>query len=422
LTQTHALHRLRWRLKGAGSPATNDDFSQFMTRLSVLGDNHDHAQLSALLDALAGDQPLPDSTSRDLKDPVEKLVSLPNSSKILIRDAIKDLRQFMSDIPDASLAIDWRYLCLQMDSDLKVPPEKTLADLKHVMDLIRRKDNVRAFAVGNPAAQKALNSGLAKIVSRLSSVPSQRQVYSSTPRIIARLQERTPGLARPIFVGLINDNTRSGLIINSVPCTSYLDQDPEKVLRFLSAKLYGGGGAHSMFMKTWNAGLAYSNGLRSNESTGRLNYYGERCPDLAQTVQFVVNELRNAARDPSLAEYAVAQTFAAFRSGSRYEARGEAMAADFADGVAPDVVRRFRKRILELRKMPDLYDKLYSRMESTYGEVLPGYGPRLATVNDGVYFIIGPEAQFQSYERYIKGVEGDCTVYRLYPRDYWIRQ
>jgi hypothetical protein len=221
-------------------------------------------------------------------------------------------------------------------------------------------------------------------------------------------------------VGLINENTRLGVFLNSAPCASFRETSPEKLRQFLAARLYGGGGAHSMFMKTWSAGLAYSNGLRSNEFTGRLIYYAERCPNLAQTMQFVVNELRGAPRDPALAEYAVAQAFSVYRSGSRYESRGEAMAADLADGLTPDVVTRFRESIQDLRRDPKFAESLYDRMEDIYGEVLPGYGPTADSVEDGVNFIIGPEAQFKIYEEYLKSVEGNFMLYRLYPRDYWI--
>jgi hypothetical protein len=191
-------------------------------------------------------------------------------------------------------------------------------------------------------------------------------------------------------------------------------------MKFLSARLYGGGGAHSMFMKTWGAGLAYSNGLRSNENTGKLTYYAERCPDLAQTMQFVVNELKNAPYEPSLAKYAVAQAFSVNRAGGRYENRGEAMAADLADGLTPDVVSGFRQRILDLRSDEKLYDKLYGIMNDTYGEVLPGLGPDAKDVPGAGYFIIGPENQFQSYEKYINGVEGEIKIQRIFPRDFWL--
>jgi hypothetical protein len=210
--------------------------------------------------------------------------------------------------------------------------------------------------------------------------------------------------------------------IHTTDCASYEDSDPEALLRFLSARLYGGGGAHSMFMKTWGAGLAYSNGLRSDERNGRLLYYAERCPDLTQTMQFVIGELEKAPFDESLAEYAVAQAFSGNRSGARYEQRGQAMASDLADGLTPEVVRRFRQGILDLREDPELYRKLHERMKATYGEVLPGYGPSGAESckrSNAMYFVIGPQKQLQSWEEYLESVEPGARLTRIYPRDYW---
>ncbi len=103
------------------------------------------------------------------------------------------------------------------------------------------------------------------------------------------------------------------------------------------------------------------------------------------------------------------------RAGDRYELRGEAMAADLADGLTPEVVTKFRQGVLDLRSDEKLYDKLYSIMRDTYGEVLPGLGPDGKDVPKAIYFIIGPESQFRSYEEYIDGVEGDVT-YRGYIR------
>jgi len=78
---------------------------------------------------------------------------------------------------------------------------------------------------------------------------------------------------------------------------------------------------------------------------------------------------------------------------------------------------------MDLRKDPKFYDNLQSRMESVYGLVLPGYGPRpqeSVDKADAMYFIIGPEKQFESYQNYLHQVEGDFDVQRLYPRDFWI--
>jgi hypothetical protein len=192
---------------------------------------------------------------------------------------------------------------------------------------------------------------------------------------------------------------------------------------FLSAQLYSGGGAHSMFMKTWAAGLAYSNGLRSSPATGFLTYYAERVPELPQTMRFVIDELRGASHDPALTEYAVAMAFRGIRSAHGYEARGESMANDLADGLAPDVVAGFLRGVLAVRSEPGLGEELHRRMERVYGQVLPGYGASSGTVAGGNFFVIGPENQLRLYEEYLRTAEGaEARLHRLYPRDFWIVQ
>jgi hypothetical protein len=377
-------------------------------------------QLKALLAELAGkagDAAEPVPAAAALTDAMN---ALSDDGKTLATAAVKDLTQSLADLPDANLIDDWQYLCKQMASDLRIPPQQALSELTQVAELVRHSDNVRAFMIGNTANQKALEPRVEQLVSRLSEAPSSRQTYSRVPLIVARLQDRAPDLDRPVYVGLVNENTRSGVHINSTNSASYLTTDREQLLDFLASRLYGGGGAHSMFMKTWGAGLAYSNGLRHNESAGRLIYYAERCPDLAQTMQFVVDQVKNAPFDTSLAQYAIAQAFVGYRGGERYEQRGEAMAADLADGVTPDRVRQFFDGVLALRDSRDLYSDLHRRMEFTYGKVLPGFGPSGEDVSDALYFVIGPEKQMQSYEQYLKSAEGDVTLYRIYPRDFWL--
>jgi len=120
-------------------------------------------------------------------------------------------------------------------------------------------------------------------------------------------------------------------------------------------------------------------------------------------------------------EYAIAIAFQQFRSASPYETRGESQAADIADGVPPETVRKFREALLELRRMPNLSDELFKRMGAVYARILPGYGAKARDVKGGVYFVIGPEQQLTAYEQYLKTVEGPETkLFRVYPRDYWI--
>lgn len=194
------------------------------------------------------------------------------------------------------------------------------------------------------------------------------------------------------------------------------------LLDYLSALLYSGAGAHSIFIKTWGAGLAYSNGLGALPGLGRIDYYAERTPELPQTLRFVIGELKKAKPDPGLSEYAIAMAFSDFRSASQYEERGKAIADDIADGLPPEKVRRFRQGLLDLRQMPNLSDELFKRMPRVYARVLPGYGTRARDVSGGVFYVIGPENQLAAYEKYLQTVDGpDARLYRIFPSDYWIR-
>ena len=420
LTKIHSLHRLRWMLKEVSSEAIADEFSEFMSLVSGFAATSNRDGLAELISDLTSSEKDDIAHISETENLKSRIKSLSPETRELVVNALDDLNMHLTDIPDNSFAEDWKYLCKQMSADLKIRSGQALNEIRYLARLIFKQDNVRGFLISGNEDQDDYIDNLEGLVKRLDDTPTDYHKYTDEKVIVSRLNKRSGESSKPVYVGLINENTRLGVHINSSNCASYFDVNPERLMKFLSARLYGGGGAHSMFMKTWGAGLAYSNGLRSNENTGRLTYYAERCPDLAQTMQFVVNELKNAPPDPSLAEYAVAQAFSENRAGGRYESRGEAMAADLADGLKPEVVAKFRQSILDLRSDEGLYDKLHKIMLDTYGEVLPGLGSQGKDVPGAIYFIIGPESQFQSYEGYIDGVEGNVTIQRLYPRDYWL--
>jgi hypothetical protein len=212
-------------------------------------------------------------------------------------------------------------------------------------------------------------------------------------------------------------STSSGVFLNLAPNVYYTHKDDDKILDYLTSNLYTGHGAHSIFMKTWAAGLAYSNGLRPQLAEGTLYYYAERCPLLPQTLRFVMEQLEKAKPDPNIARYAIAKAFDS-RVAIGFEARASAMAANLVDELTPDVVRSFRTRILEAAKRPDLANELFGRMDAVYGKVLPGYGELDPTA---VYFVIGPEKQIAAYQQYLKkAVAKGATLHRLYARDFWL--
>ncbi len=401
MTREHNIFRLEWMLRGGGAP----DIYAFLDSLAQVTGSP--AERKAILSAIeAGNY--------------AGMELLSASSKALATAAARDLSSLLAEIPDSSLAADWINLCREIRRGLETGPEKTLAALDEVRRSLLVTGGARMFLVASPAAQQSLTAGVQELPRLLADAKLTKAVYRPNRRIEERLRAREPGARAPIFVGLLNANSQGGVFLNSAPGASYTDTSPDKLLDLLASNLYAGHGAHGMFMKTWGAGLAYSNGIRIRLADGRLNYYAERTPLLPQTLQFVIGELKKAIPDRSLVDYAIAQAFDGTRSALPYEARGEAMADDLADGLTPAVVTRFHKAILDLRGRADLAAELARRMPKVYERILPGMGVPSKDVPGGVYFVIGPEKQLEAYDQYLKKAEGpDTNLYRLYPRDFW---
>ncbi len=418
LTQMHHVQRLKWLLADAGDDAAQKEIFTFVDQLVQATRGLDRDATTALLvelesfdsEAANADQPL-----------VAAMRGFSELSQDNAREIVSELKATMVDIPDATLAADLAYLADEIKRDLVVKPETTLAQLKNTLDLLLHVDNARAVMVSNEGDRLATAGLIEALVGKLDAVnPSVRQTYAEKDYILDRLRQREPEAKNPVYVGLVYEGTRNGVLVFTAKKAESYDTTTGAVLDYLAGNLYGGGGPHGLFMKTWAAGLAYSNGYSASASSGIVRYYAERCPDIAETMGFVVGQLEQATDDPTLTDYAVAQTFGYSRAPSRYESRGISMARDLADGLTPEHVSRFRQKALELRNRPGLYEELKSRMPQAYGPVLIGYGQPLAESRDGSFFIIGPETQFETLENYIAREETPQKVHRLYPRDWWL--
>ncbi len=422
LTRAHNVHRLRWMLKDAGSEADREAISTFLSNLAGAGAKAKRDELKILLGAMQGKSELIKQIPASLLPYGEEFTRLAREGGAIAVDAAKDLEQLLADIPDATLPSDWEYLARQIRHDLLIPPPEVLAKLNAVRQSLLRTGGARLFFIGSPASRTGLEPGVGALVAGLEQKPLQPAKYASSKLVESRLRGRIGEKETPLYVGLINPNTQGGVFLNSAPSVSYLEADNrEAILDYLASRLYAGGGAHGIFIKTWGAGLAYSNGFRGSPATGRMGYYAERTPELPQTLSFVINELKKAKPDPGLVEYAIAGAFGAFRSASPYEVRGESMANDIADGLTPDVIRRFRQSILALRQDQKLVDELFKRMAVVYARILPGLGVKAGDVEGGIYYVISPEKQLSAYEEYLKTVEDPSVrLHRIYPRDYWM--
>ena len=388
LTQEFDLHRLRWMLEDPRDPTLQAEGVAMLNKLAAQK-SKPRAQLVALCAQLA------------------------SSDKPITRDAGKELGALLADLPDDSLARDWDFVTREMAKDLAFGAPAAIAKLAHVRSQIVTAQRARIVETAATATRDALAAETKALVDALPPGGSKAPPAVKNG-MRARLAARVPAAAHAMYVGLNAPSTSSGVFENLAPATQLSD---DNVLDYLASNLYTGHGAHSMFMKTWAAGLAYSNGIHPNVANGVLEYYAERCPLLPQTIRFVTEQLRSEKPNPNIARYAIAGAFDS-RIADRFERRASAMAANLVDGIPPDLVRAFRTRVLEQSKRADLAADLYARMPGVYAKVLPGLG---APAPDAINFVIGNAKQLAAYQDYLHTAVGKtATLFTLYPRDFWL--
>lgn len=419
LTQAHDFHRLRWMLLDPQDAKVRTEAARFLGGLAAAR-TLPRADLVALGKALV-DPAVHQPTARVARW-ITAAGKLSPKARAIAVEAGKDLAAIVPELPEGSLAADWSYVCRQMARDLETGAAAALARLEAVRKAVVQSALARLVVSGSTANQAAIAADVEALVKRLppgTQADHHASVQGQAPAspLRDRLVTRDRKAKQPTFVGLVVPSTSSGVFLNQAPTVYYGDTADEQVLDYLASNLYTGHGAHSIFMKTWAAGLAYSNGLRPRIAEGVLSYYAERCPLLPQTLRFVIDELKKATPDPNIARYAIAKAFDS-RVATDFEARATAMAANLVDGLTPDVVKTFRTKVLEQTKRDDLATQLFARLQPVYSKVLPGFG---AIDPAATYFVIGPEKQLAAYQAYLTSAVGKtATLHRLYPRDFWI--
>jgi len=442
-TRGRHLGRIGWRLKESPGEAA---IGALANRWNGFREHWDgsRATLRAELDALdAAVPPLPEIT----------------------RELTAYLRVELETVPTETLREDALLLYGQTLDDLLTEPQAVLADLNRIVGDLLARGPSRVHLTGSPENTVALRPALEIALVRLArnAPPSAGESTWLSPRagrgtlgpgvITENLRGRYPWIraaasSRPPQAALVMGSSRTALFTNSVRLANYMPARRDQLLDCLAARLYAGAGAHGLFMRTWGAGLAYSNGIGADLRRGLATYYAERCTDGVATLRFVADVLRGAGRtisEPFYLEYALAGCFGEYRGDDTYLRRGRAMADDLADGITPEDVRRFKEGLLRLRvewqnrpatsdpargaapdalPMPPKSDPLTTtrdRLPELIGPLVPGYGAAASETWGSVNFMIGPAEQVDAYEVYLTTQEPEAHLVRLYPRDFWIR-
>jgi hypothetical protein len=386
-TELREMSRLRWRLENPSKEALAA-YDRALDDASALASTQSYEKTLASMDGVKGEMG-------------------------------EFLRFELAHLPPDSWRTDFARLTAETKDDLSRPSSETIERLRALAKRVLVRDRARVVLIGSQQNVRRAEQLADQLLARLPR-SAERSIVPRRPLVLDRLKGRFAVAALPVHAALVNNGTKTGVHVESAIGPTYRSRDRGELLDYLALNAFTGAGPHSFFMKTWAAGLAYSNGIRAGLSRGRVRYYAERCPDLVQTMRFVAGLAANTKLDdPFIVEYSLANAFGDYRGAGGFEARGEELDDDLADGRPPEIVKGFKLALIELAKSPDAASLLAARARAAVGRVVVGLGPKVADAPGASAFVIGPEELLSRYEAFLKQKGEADRLVRLYPRDFW---
>ena len=457
IARAHALHRLRWRLRDP--PADASAFAALLKELAgALRGGASRVQLDGALAAAGADggawpAGVPGCGA------LYTLASAASPALLAtFRAAAADLRAMLPAVPDSSLRNDWPALCLQLAHDAAEAPACVLCEWGELLVFLRCRARARAFLAAGPAHLMPLAATLRALVARLPAgygpfgPPDAPPLFPDTqlPAVALRRAAARGALppptadAFPPYCALIIPRLAVGGVVSMASCASYADDlasscdgDEAPLLDLLAAQTVAGGGSHSLFMRCWAAGLAYSCGVSASLADGRVRYYADTCPDVGKTLAAAAAEVARDAAAPPVAwraEYALAQCLTSRAGTGMPESRTEAASTDEADGRPEARVHAMRAHLLRLRSRANLADELHRRASRVLGALLPGVtAPLFASrgwsgarrAPGATLVVVGSESQAAGVDAHLAAIAARTSTQapscvRLYERDLWM--
>jgi Zn-dependent M16 (insulinase) family peptidase len=299
-------------------------------------------------------------------------------------------------------------------------PDKTISALRSALLKLLARGNVHVSATGSHDNCLAALAELDGLITKLPAVDNIIPKRVEEDVVLYSAARRNPGLKNIVHAALSSAGGTSGTILARSPGVFYEDADEENLWRFLALKFLSGGGPHALFMKTWDAGLAYSNGVNASPANGKFSYYAERSPDLVRTMAFVASACAAARASTRFdVDYALANCFVDYRGGDTTSARGHAAASDLIDGVTPEIVRKFKSALLLLGTRADAAEKINARLAEAAGRVVIMKDKPLSAAGART-LVVAPSAQSDRYGSWLAEQGEKAPLVTLYPRDFWV--
>ncbi|HLJ86940.1 MAG TPA: hypothetical protein VKZ53_08950 [Candidatus Angelobacter sp.] len=346
----------------------------------------------------------------------------------LQKELVDYWRENLNAFEETELVEGLQQLTIEVQQDLQTGPSAAIRDLKDLQRLVISRHGLYLDLMMSEPMLTKLRPQIATFLKTIASNQQDAQNQQSEgsenrttkPAMEAKLEKRYGAVNNfPFYLGFSNPGGITGDIVFTAQFSGYSDLDRQSLVNGLSSKLLAGSGPQSFFMKTWEAGLAYNNGVTSSPETRLIQYYADRITDMPAVLGLVnsLTEKIPVLDNRFLVDYVFRQAFSIPRSMDSPSQREQALVGDLRDGNDPAKVRRYSEAILQLRRDSMLPSELSKHaLSSICGVLLQEKCKLQQKKSRSIFFFINSERGLDEAERRL----GIPKILRLWPSDYWI--
>jgi hypothetical protein len=397
-TQAHWAEQMRWTLHDPVPSLLVDQLNKFSNE-TISGMDEESCKERKAFEALV------------------KHVSAEALKSELVAYWVKNLSHFAPGECKEGL----RQLSLEAVAGLRSGPEITLKELRELQRYVVSRAHVRVRVMATQKIYRAVKNQISVF---LKSIPSgkteNRPTVLSLDPFIQKLKRRYSDFnsTAPAQIGFVyNEGTTANLVFYST-FSGLKQRSPEHIKRVIASKLMSGGGPHTFYMRTWEAGLAYSNGVNSDLRDGLLSYYADRVPSVPSLVKLIegLGISMASLNDRSYLNYSISQMFKS-REMLPFIERARLLDTDLQDGITLSDYRKYFSSVLKMTKDPSLWDEIRQLTGQAIAPVMVGANcGDCQTRQRSLFFIVGPDKQLNDAAAVFPGQR----LFKLWRSDFWL--
>jgi hypothetical protein len=347
----------------------------------------------------------------------------------LAGEVVQNWRNVLNDLPSHQLQSGLMRVWKEAKNEMSYGNSKAVSDLKELRDMLVNRSRMRLYRVGTPKSLKETQAVTRRF---LEGLPEFR-VEKSKPRrgrklFFDNLKERGVETARqfPLALGFVDPEIVDGHLNLSAKIPRYQDAQGKRLFELLSSNLFGGGGAHTFYMKAWEAGISYGGGIRGNPETGWVSFNGRRSmaiPEILHLISATRDEMwkkPEAFSTSELWDYTLSQFFWTYED-EPLVTRAVALVNFLWSGKKLDQRRSFSKKILDLPRSQANRDSLVQNARSVLSKLkVPDVTDDELTIAlrkeaQTIYLFVAPEEQLKPLDALFPA----NGLVRIYPSDFW---